>query len=158
VKEITALALMATGSIGRQMVDRAAGYQGFFERAQALGLSTDQARWIAERERSSGDFTDLLWRLDERLRLFAENGYLVVILNDVLIPGEPHPPFSPWTVLNGPQWMTYGYAKHFAGLGHDQQRTLVMAAIELTEQLGGPPQGWLLERAMAAVMPHVEGA
>lgn len=135
-------------------VQQGARYEGFFERARALGLSTDQARWIAERERNSSDFSDLLWRLDERLRLVAENGWLVVTLDDVLTPDELiAQSFSARTPLNGRQWMQRTYGEHFAELKRDKQRGLTKAGIELALQTE-----WPLERAMAAVMPYVEGS
>lgn len=145
------------GVLGRQRVEAATHYEEFLVRAHALGLTVEQAKAMFEFEASySRSALSPLERCHDRLRLFAENCYLIVMLEEVLIPGTHRPPFSPWTILNGRDWMPYPYGRHFAEMTRERQRSLVSAAVALTEELGGPPQGWPLERAMNAVMPELE--
>lgn len=132
-------------------------YQDFTVRALSMGLTLDQAKTILESEGLVTSVTGRRGSAEERLEHYACYGYLEVPLCEVLTQDEMiTQPFSYMTTLNG-RWMDRRYAKHFAEMARDRQRALVKAAIELTAQLGGAEQGWPLERAMAAVMPHVEG-
>lgn len=134
-------------------------HQEFMVRAHAVGIPSERAQAIVDREvRRGPSFGDPLDRCEERLRLFFEFGYLLVVLDEVLTTDELRAqPFEGSRVLNG-GFMSRPYGKRFAEMPQDRQRVLVKAAIELTQQLGGPKEGWPLERAMAAVMPYQEEA
>lgn len=133
-------------------------YQEFTVRALSMGLTLDQARFILESESLIGSITGRTPGAEARLEHYACYGYLTVLLGEVLTRDElTRQTFSYATVLNDRGWMDDRYAKAFAEMGRNRQRGLAQAAIELTAQLGGEEAGWPLERAMAAVMPHVEG-
>lgn len=134
-------------------------YSEFIVRALSMGLTLDQAKVVLE---SEGMLTSISGRkggADARLEHVAQHGYMTVLLGEVLTKDElASQAFGYATVLNSRSRMQRPYGKHFAQMSRERQRSLVMAAVALTEELGGAPQGWPLERAMAAVMPHVEDA
>jgi hypothetical protein len=152
-----AVALVAGGSggVGREAIAMASRYDEFIVRARTLGMTTEQATAIFKTEIGVCDgFDAAMRRCDERWNQFAEYGYLPMVLSDLLTWDEIKDlPFGSGTPLNDWRWMQRPLGRQFAEMGHDRQRVLVEAAIELTTQLGGEKEGWSLERAIAAVMP-----
>lgn len=133
----------------------------FFAYADACGFPLSQAEAVLKVEirRAREIGSDGLVGARRRIDQMIEKGYRAVLLRKVLADEElAGQPFSAETILNDLRWMRHRLVLHFATMSRDQQRGLALAAIELTEQLGGDVEGWPLERAMAAVMPHVEGA
>lgn len=131
-----------------------------FAYANASGFPPSQVEVVFEaetqraRQTGAAAFLYIRGRLDQMIW----KGYTAVLLRKVLTDAElASQPFSSETILNDLRWMSYRLVLHVATMSRDQQRGLALAAIELTEQLGGDAEGWPLERAMAAVMPHVEG-
>lgn len=158
MKVFAAAGVAMMGVSGRQIVAEAVHHRQFFLQARALGLTEEQAKSIIETEALHGAayFTagDLMTRAELRLASVAEIGYLTVTLGEVLDQDELHrQTFNASTVLNDPRWMERQHGQYFSEMSRSRQRTLVLAAIELTLQLGGDSAGWTLERAVAAVMP-----
>lgn len=147
---------IASGIISSQSLEYAIRYDQFIVKAITVGMSRQQAEKIFRDEvPRGGDFNNLMQGADLRLDQFLQNGSLPVLLCDVLSPEElTEQPFGAEVVLNGWRWMQSPYGQQFSELDRDKQRGLVLAAIELTRELGGSQQGWPLERALAAVMPH----
>lgn len=154
---VKALGLSASGTLGRRMVEQTVRYDEFIVRAQVLGLTAGQAKTLVESDRRLIGCDSPYAAAEVRLDLYLANGYLNILLGEVLTEDElTKQAFGYGTILNAGRWMKRPYARHFAAMSRDQQRGLVLAAIELTAQLGGEPEGWPLERAMAAVMPYSE--
>lgn len=127
-------------------------YHDFTVRALSMGLTKEQADAILESESKLSRISGWDNGAHRRLEHYAQYGYLTVRLGEVLTEGElEQQAFGFEIVLNGD--MDRAYAKHFAELSRDKQRGLAKAGIELALQTE-----WPLERAMAAVMPYVEGA
>lgn len=163
MKVFAAVALATSGTLGRQIVDEAVRYEQFILQARAFGLTNEEAKSVIDCEglHDAARFTvgDVVTRAELRLQSFAETGYLPVTLSTVLTRDELREQvFSAGTILNDLHWMELSYAKHFRRMSRSRQRTIVLAAIELTAQVGGTPEGWPLERAMAVVMPFQEHA
>lgn len=132
----------------------------FFAQADALGFPRSQAEVVLKVEirRASENGSDGLRGARRRIDQMVQKGYVAVLLRKVLADDElSGQPFSAQTILNDLRWMRYRLVLHVATMSIVHQRGLALAAIELTEQLGGDAEGWPLERAMAAVMPYVEG-
>ena len=100
---------------------------------------------------------DAIERLEHRVRLYTMYGYMPLTLGDVLASRRAESRSVDFTtVLNSPRWMPRPLGQQFAEMSRSRQRSMVEAAIELTAQLGGDAEGWPLQRALAAVMPHLE--
>lgn len=133
----------------------------FFAQADALGFPRSQAEVVLKVQirRASENGSDGLRGARRRIDQMVQKGYTAVLLRKVLADDElTGQPFSAETILNDLRWMRHRLVMHVATMSRVQQRGLALAAIELAEQLGGEAEGWPLERAMAAVMPYVEGA
>ena len=132
-----------------------------FAYAEASGFPPSQVEVIlkAETQRAREIGEDVFLYIRGRLNQMIWKGYTAVLLRKVLTDAElASQPFSVETILNDLRWMSHRLVLHVATMSRDQQRGLALAAIELTEQLGGEAEGWPLERAMAAVMPYREEA
>jgi len=136
----------------------AEAYGMLVRRMYAYGLTEDQVSTLLESDRRLVGRDSPKATAAGRLDDFAQHGYFTILLGEVLTEDElTRQIFSYGTVLNGQNWMSRPCAKYFAEAGRDRQRGLVQAAIMLATECGGEEAGWPLERAMAAVMPHVEG-
>lgn len=133
----------------------------FFAYADACGFPLSQAEAVLKVEirRARENGSDGILGARRRIDQMIAQGYRAVLLRKVLADDElSGQPFSAQTILNDLRWMRYRLVLHVATMSIVHQRGLALAAIELAEQLGGNAEGWPLERTMAAVMPHVEGA
>ncbi|NUQ98303.1 MAG: hypothetical protein HOY79_17725 [Streptomyces sp.] len=151
---------MGIGTLGTHVVREAIRYEALLIRAEAVGMSRSQAEAVfRDEEFRSYGFDEAIEHLEHRIHQFAMYGYMPLALRDVLTQREIETQVADsTTVLNSPRWMDRPLGQQFAEMGRERQRTLVRAAIEVTEQLGGDAEGWPLERAMAAVMPCKEDA
>lgn len=141
----------------QSLAARAVQREEFLAHAQAFGLSMERAEMLLRSDGLIASVTGRQGSAHERLEDYARYGYLTVLLGEVLAKEDlAVQTFSYITVLN--RDMDHAYAKAFSEMSRDSQRGLVLAAIELSTQLGGEVQGWPLERAMNAVMPYQEEA
>lgn len=136
-----------------ESADQDVRYGAFIARAQTLRLTVEQARAMFGLEFAwDGRFDGALKRCDERLRLLAANGYLVVLLRDVLTPEElGGQSFSAATSLNDGQWMERSACERFAAMGRDEQRAFAKSAIVIARAAS-----LHLEDAMARLMRLVD--
>ena len=155
-----AMSMAFVGPMNLGAVSIVAQRAEFIASATACGLTREQAIRILDVETRRARVTGLtaMARADARRMQFLGDGYLTMPLYEVLTDEElAQQPFSDETILNGRRWMKYREAKAFNEMDDDRRRVLVQAAIELSTQLGGAEEGWLLERAVNTVMPYQEG-
>lgn len=148
------------GAAGAQSIREATRFEALLNRAVAVGMSRERAQAIfCDTEAVTYGFNDAIEYLDHRVRLFTMYGYMPLAVRDVLTRDEidTHR-VDPEAILNRPRWMPDPLGRQFAEMSRDRQRSLVTAALAVTDELGGSAEGWPLERAMAAVMPYKEDA
>lgn len=148
------------GTAGSQSVSQATRFEALLSRAVAVGMSQERAQAVFRNtEAAAYGFDDAIERLDHRIRLFTMYGYMPLAVRDVLGRREIDTRrLDPEAILNRPRWMPDPLGRQFAEMSRDRQRSLVTAALAVTDELGGDAEGWPLERALSAVMPYLEVA
>jgi len=148
VKTFPVMTCAQLSSCARKITDDATRYENFIVKAQSFGLTVEQAKAIFEHEGLYvRPYEDVFKRSERRLDAFAENGYLLVTLSEVLTRDELlRARFSAETPLNDWRSMPDPVGKRFADLNREEQRELVLAAIELAVE-----QRFSLERAVSLV-------
>lgn len=148
------------GALEFRSISQATRYEACLIRAEAVGISQIRASEIFRKaEAAVYNFDDAIERLEHRVRLFTMYGYMPLAMRDVLTLREIDTRrIDPEAILNRPRWMPDPLGRQFAEMSRDRQRSLVTAALAVTDELGGDAAGWPLERAIAAVMPFQEDA
>lgn len=148
MKTFPVMTAVALGNCARKITEDAIHYESFIIKAQTFGLTVEQAKAIFEHEGLRVQpYEDVIKRCERRLDAFAENGYLIVTLSEVLTRDELlRVRFSTETILNDWHSMPDPVGKRFAEMNRDEQRQLVLAAIKLAIE-----QRFSLERAVSIV-------
>lgn len=156
-RRISTSVAMGMGINARAMRE-AIRYEALLVRAEAVGMSRSRAEEIFRGEEfSSYSFDEAAEHLEHWVHRFTMYGYMPLTARDVLTRREIDAyQIDPGMILNRPRWMPAPLGQQFAEMTSGRQRTIVEAAIEVTKQLGGAAESWPLERALAAVMPHLE--
>jgi hypothetical protein len=143
------------GALEFRSIGQATRYEACLIRAEAVGISQIRASEIfREAEAAVYSFDEAIEYVEDRIRRFAMYGYMPLAVRDVLTRREVDThQADPEAILNRPRWMPDPLGRQFAEMSRDRQRSLVTAALTVTDELGGDAAGWPLERALAAVMP-----
>lgn len=148
------------GALEFRSISQATRYEACLIRAEAVGISQIRASEIFRKaEAAVYSFDEAIEYVEDRIRRFAMYGYMPLAVRDVLTRREVDThQADPEAILNRPRWMPDPLGRQFAEMSRDRQRSLVTAALAVTDELGGDAAGWPLERALAAVMPFQEDA